>query len=99
MGGRAIQMLECHKWGVRTKYYKGGSGFLRRHDIFENVKTHFLLTFRQSHFEVRVRQNLGKGWWGLNLGLNILLLNVTGDSFEDGETDVVVTRRCFQLLS
>ena len=56
--------VECHKRGVRTKYDKGGSGFLRRHDIFENVKTHFLLKFRQSHFEVRVRQNLGKGWWG-----------------------------------
>ena len=82
---------------VRTKYDKWSSGILRRLDIFESVKTHFLLTFRQSKLEVRVRQSLEEG--GVNLRLNILFLNVTGDPFEDGETDVVVARRCFHLLS
>ena len=84
--------------GVRKKYDKGGSGILRKLDIFEDVKNHFLLTFRQSQLEVRVRQSLGEEG-GLHLRLNILFLNVTGDPFEDGETDVVVARRCFQLLS
>ena len=51
----------CHRIGVRQKYGKGGSGILRRLDIFENIKAHFLLTFRQSQLEVRVRQSQGEG--------------------------------------